>query len=280
MIAIGLLATEAIAALVSLFKKGVDNISGEASKDLYHWVREKFINKNKHEDLKQLEKAPDNQKLQGKVEAILDDIILEINKNRSQVEELSKLIESSKKEITINNSNNNIIEGSFNNIQDSNIDVRYNSPTNIYQHSEPSAEQLLTQGKNLLKKAEYKNALEKFSQVLNTDYGNEDVYYYMALSMINGKRPKTLDPSKAKDILRILNLAIERDNSKAHYYYLKAIILYDFYYLNFGSEERIPEINKALKSAANAEHDQVIIKDMLKYTPNIDSEIYDCIFSG
>lgn len=109
MIDIALLASIAISTLVSLFKKGTETISGEASKGLYQWIANKLAAKNKQKDLEALKNNPDNQRLQGKIETSLEDIIM---KYPSLIEELSKLIEAAKKE-AVSISNKNIVSGSI-----------------------------------------------------------------------------------------------------------------------------------------------------------------------
>lgn len=97
------------------------------------------------------------------------------------------MIENAKKEISIAISYNNITKDSFNNIHSGSIDIRFNSPTIIYQNAEPSAEQLMLQGKNLSNSCEYESVVEKFRQMVKIDSNYDDVYYYIALSIINGK---------------------------------------------------------------------------------------------
>jgi hypothetical protein len=71
-------------------------------------------------------------------------------------------------------------------------------------------------------------------------------------------------------------MAINKDTMKAHFYYLKAIMLYDFYYLN-GFTVDIDNINDLLSTAANVTNDIPMIKKMLLSTPNIDKKIAACI---
>lgn len=52
----------------------------------------------------------------------------------------------------------------------------------------------MLQGKNLSNSCEYESVMEKFRQMVKIDSNYDDVYYYIALLIINGKRPKTLDP--------------------------------------------------------------------------------------
>jgi len=62
------------------------------------------------------------------------------------------------------------------------------------------------------------------------DYG--DSYYYYALALLKGKRPKVLSLTEIKNIEAYLNAALQIDNSKSRYYYLWALIKHDFYIKN------------------------------------------------
>jgi len=59
-----------------------------------------------------------------------------------------------------------------------------------------------------------------------------DVYYYYALSLIKGRRVKIITSNEIKSIEQYLETAIQLDQNKAKYYYLSAIIKYDFYRMN------------------------------------------------
>ncbi|OMP29948.1 hypothetical protein BKM32_15200 [Mangrovimonas sp. DI 80] len=60
---------------------------------------------------------------------------------------------------------------------------------------------------------------------------NADAYYYCALSLTNGKRIKSLPFSIIKKIKNYLNTAIEL-NETSKFYFLAAIINYDFFQEN------------------------------------------------
>jgi hypothetical protein len=108
MIDIAVLASGAINILVPLLKKGVETIAGDAGKKLYQWVLDKFKSKNKEKHIEELKEKPDDERLKGKIEATLEQIL---NENPSLKVELEKLVEAAKKE-TISNSKN-IVTGSI-----------------------------------------------------------------------------------------------------------------------------------------------------------------------
>jgi tetratricopeptide (TPR) repeat protein len=68
---------------------------------------------------------------------------------------------------------------------------------------------------------------------------NADAYFYCAISIINGKRIKSLGYSDIKMILQLLNSSMQLgDNAK--YYLLSAVINYDFFE---GNGMIVPEPN-------------------------------------
>ncbi|MEZ5148087.1 MAG: hypothetical protein R2759_13745 [Bacteroidales bacterium] len=77
----------------------------------------------------------------------------------------------------------------------------------------------------------YDLAIKNFESAITQLPDEADVYYYYALSLIQGKRPKSLSLPSVRKIEEYLNTAIQLDD-KAKYYYLAAIINYDFYAAN------------------------------------------------
>ena len=59
-----------------------------------------------------------------------------------------------------------------------------------------------------------------------------DAYYYYGLSLIRGRRPKLLSLSEVKRIEDYLKTAVQLDARPAKYYYLAAILKYDYYLSN------------------------------------------------
>src|SRR5947207_802695 len=89
------IALAALEVLVPFLKKGAETIAEEANKKIYDWISNKLTEKNKQKDLEEFQKKPDDERLKGKVEATLEDILIN---NPSYENELKKLIESAKTE--------------------------------------------------------------------------------------------------------------------------------------------------------------------------------------
>jgi tetratricopeptide (TPR) repeat protein len=108
----------------------------------------------------------------------------------------------------------------------------------------------------------YDLATKNFESAITQLPDEADVYYYYALSLIQGKRPKSLGLQLVRKIEEYLNTAIQLDD-KAKYYYLAAIINYDFYAAN-GMKIPQPDYNSLISEAKTAENEPEEIAVLLK----------------
>jgi len=97
MIDIAILASGAVSALVPYLIKGGEAIAGEAGKNLFSWVKEKLHLVKKEKDLNSFLQNPEDAKIQGRVEVILEDLL---SNNKVLIDELSKLTERAQEETT------------------------------------------------------------------------------------------------------------------------------------------------------------------------------------
>ncbi|CAN5752507.1 hypothetical protein BH10BAC3_BH10BAC3_11930 [soil metagenome] len=110
MIDIALLASGAVSTLIPMLKKGIDSITGTASKSLFEWISNKLGTKNKLKDFEALKVNPEDQRLQGRVESTLETILTD---NPALIDQLRILVDAAKKDsITISNSKN-VVTGSI-----------------------------------------------------------------------------------------------------------------------------------------------------------------------
>jgi tetratricopeptide (TPR) repeat protein len=108
----------------------------------------------------------------------------------------------------------------------------------------------------------YDLAIKNFESAITQLPDEADVYYYYALSLIQGKRPKSLGLQQVRKIEEYLNTAIQLDD-KAKYYYLAAIINYDFYAGN-GMKIPQPDYHSLLAEAKTTDKEPAEIEVMLK----------------
>lgn len=83
-----------------------------------------------------------------------------------------------------------------------------------------------------LKLQQYDRAVSAFTTALKLLPKEAEIYYYQALALIGGKRPKSLNLKTIKVIEQAAIMAIQLDDRPAHYYYLLAILRFDYYCLN------------------------------------------------
>ena len=115
----------AVATLVPYLKKGGEELLKGAGKELWDWTKSLFKDKKEEAQLEQFEQKPDDPKLQGKIELLLENLVAENDTLKTQ---LQQLIEKVQKETggTVNTANidnsskfvagNNFQSGGDNNI--------------------------------------------------------------------------------------------------------------------------------------------------------------------
>jgi tetratricopeptide (TPR) repeat protein len=124
-----------------------------------------------------------------------------------------------------------------------------------------------------LQRGLYDEALKMLDNVLANDDNIADAYYYHALALLKGKRPRATVKSAATRIDRDLQAGIMLAPGQAHYYYLLALVKYDFYLVNgFGVPP--PDIDTLLTEAESLPLDIAKAKELLNHT-----NAPDCIVS-
>lgn len=107
MIDITTLTASAVSVLIPYLMKGGEALSEEAGKSLWSWLTEKFTARNKQRDLDAFKKTPTDQRLQGKVEAGLEDILRENPDLINDMEKMLKEFQNNQSSIIQNSKNIN-----------------------------------------------------------------------------------------------------------------------------------------------------------------------------
>lgn len=94
----------------------------------------------------------------------------------------------------------------------------------------------------------YDLAIKSFKRSFELMPDFADGYYYYSLSLIRGRRPKTLSLNEVRNIEKHINAAIQLDKNQAKYYLLAAILRFD-YYLSNGLPALSPSYEELLQSA-------------------------------
>src|SRR5690606_29273306 len=85
----------------------------------------------------------------------------------------------------------------------------------VSSESEPTYEELMAQGRQSLSARLYPNAKEMFERATQAYPERADGFYYLALSTLQGKRPKLVALSTVKTVEGYLRTAVETDPNHA-----------------------------------------------------------------
>ncbi|HBL11581.1 MAG TPA: hypothetical protein DD379_09275, partial [Cyanobacteria bacterium UBA11162] len=103
---------------------------------------------------------------------------------------------------------------------------------NIYPPLSPSAEEMLSKGVQLLNQRVYSEAESVLKDAIKTDPSLSDAYYYLAIALLRGRKPRKIDGWTIQDIEEKLNAAIDGNAKSSKYYVLLAIVKHGHYAMN------------------------------------------------
>ncbi len=109
----------------------------------------------------------------------------------------------------------------------------------------------------------YKLAIEHFKRTVELLPNNSDAYYYLGLSLISGRRPMTLSLKEVRCIEEYLRTAMQLNDRSAKYYYLAAILKYDYYLAN-GLSSPPPSPPELISIAYRKDHDPGEVERLLQ----------------
>lgn len=95
---------------------------------------------------------------------------------------------------------------------------------------------------------------------------NADAYYYCAIALLKGRKPKILTLTEIKKIEPLLVAATQLDNTKAQYFYLHALIKYDFYLKN-GLRLNPPTVEELMAQASSLHVEKEEIDKLFQRVP-------------
>lgn len=105
-------------------------------------------------------------------------------------------------------------------------------------------------------------ALTHFRKTVEHEPDFADGYYYVALTMLRGRRPKTLMIQEIRAIESQVGAALQLDPRPAKYYFLLAAVRYD-YYLSNGLSSPLPLPRDLLAMASDKEYDSCEVQRLL-----------------
>ena len=155
--------------------------------------------------------------------------------------------------------------------------VAQNIQGNVYNVNQaptaPTAQDLLMRGVQLVRARSYQEAATLLSQSLLAAPSGDGNYYH-ALALLNGKRPNVLTYSQAVSIRNKLKSACALDPSKGHYWYLRALVEYDFFLEN-GFSENVDEIEDLVETGDRCRYVRSFVAELLEHVPASDNEIHN-----
>jgi tetratricopeptide (TPR) repeat protein len=141
----------------------------------------------------------------------------------------------------------------------------------------PDAATLLKRGIQLLKARAYEHAIKAFHSAIESEPSEPNNYYYLALALLKGRRPKVLTRTEAESISRHLQTSCVLNSNRSQYYYLWALVKFDFY-VSQGLRVSPPDIVELLEKAESLVCNREAIREMLGLIPHIkENPVYDVI---
>jgi tetratricopeptide (TPR) repeat protein len=110
----------------------------------------------------------------------------------------------------------------------------------------------------------YTEARKQFELASKIKPTHADIYYYHALTFLNGKRPRVQRLSEIEELEKFLEVASQIDPSNALFDYFKAIVKYDYYVKN-GLKIKPPSVKNLLKEAKNKTIDETERDRLFRY---------------
>ena len=148
-----------------------------------------------------------------------------------------------KRETNIHGNVENLIQ-----IEQANGNIIINSPS-------ATAPELLEQGKKLLKDCTFSQAITLFEKAIEINPNLAEVYYYLAMAMLRGARPKLVSLSTIRRIEKLLKTASQLQPQMGGVYILWALVKFDYYVLN-GMYDRPPTYQELLRKKRSISHTQ------------------------
>jgi tetratricopeptide (TPR) repeat protein len=115
-------------------------------------------------------------------------------------------------------------------------------------------------------------ATKNFKRTLELMPEYADAYYYYGISLVRGRRPKLLSLSEVRLIEQYVETALQLDDRPAKYYYLSAILKFE-YYLSNGLICRPPSPDELFFAAEDKEYDPWEVERLLYLIPVRDPEL-------
>lgn len=132
---------------------------------------------------------------------------------------------------------------------------------------------LFNQGIQLLEAKSYQPSINLLKDAIKTDPSVYHVYYYLALALLRGRRPKILKRSEIEEIDQLLTTATAMGDSDATIQWFRALVRDDYY---SGNRMKCPSPSVAniLESIHPSETNIDRLRILLAKLPMTDNQLY------
>jgi len=158
------------------------------------------------------------------------------------------------------------------NIDKSGVEKYINHYKGLLKSNQDDGEALLSLGVCYLKLQNYQLSQKYLEKAIELMPDVPDVYYYYALTLIKGRRLKTLSMKEVTQILENINTAIQMNDSNPNYDFLAAMVKNDYFITN-GMNEPLPSCEDHLQNTNNKIKNENEIEQLIKFAPVSDDSI-------
>lgn len=132
----------------------------------------------------------------------------------------------------------------------------------IYNNVSDSAETLLSKGMQLLKQGGYSQSIDVLNQAISADPSLVDARYYLAIALLQGKRPKVLTRKVVEAADEAIAGALALVPSNGVFHVFRALIRHDYYEVN-GMRSPAPSAMEIMQSIGRYPVDKSQLEQLL-----------------
>jgi tetratricopeptide (TPR) repeat protein len=122
-------------------------------------------------------------------------------------------------------------------------------------------------------------ALQHFQRAIDLSPDKADAHYYYGVTLIRGRRPKTMSLQEVKAVERHVRAAIQLDRKPAKYYLLLGMVGQD-YYLGNGLGAQKPSVQELLAEAQSRNSDLWEAERLIQAVPIGDQRLISALRPG
>ncbi len=152
------------------------------------------------------------------------------------------------------------------------VNTQFNINFESTEHIKP--EDLLKQALTLLESKSFLQASGLLKTAIKNKPTFSTAYYYLAIALLKGRRPKVLKRSEVEEIDEILSATISLGDSDGTILWFRALLRDDYYN---GNKMRcpLPSVTEIITSTRSEYTDSDRLRSLLKILPMTDNQLYN-----